>query len=86
MTTPATHRIYLLLQVSLEKEEALLFLGHPRQKINGFKQIIEETSRCPQRLVGKAVKALPAIVRIVVGIILSFLGKAVGFVAEHKWA
>ena len=29
---------------------------------------------------------MPAIVGSVVGAILSFLGKAVGFVAEHTWA
>ena len=39
-----------------------------------------------KRLVGKAVEVLPAIVGNVVGAILSFLGKAVGFVAEHTWA
>ena len=32
---------------------------------------------------GNAVEALPAIAEIVVGAILSFLGKAVGFVAEY---
>ena len=31
-------------------------------------------------------EALPAIVRSVVGAILSFFGKAVEFVAEHTWA
>ena len=36
-------------------------------------------------LKGKAVEALPAIVGSVVGAILSFLGKAVGFVAEQTW-
>ena len=35
---------------------------------------------------GKTVEALPAIVGSVVDSILSFLGKAVGFVAEHAWA
>ena len=39
-----------------------------------------------KRLAGKAVEALPAIVRSLVAAILSFLGKAVGFVAEHTWA
>ena len=39
-----------------------------------------------KRLAEKAVEALPAIVRSVVGAILSFLGKAVEFVAEHTWA
>ena len=39
-----------------------------------------------KRLAGKAVEALPAIVGSVFGTILSFLGKAIGFVAEHTWA
>ena len=39
-----------------------------------------------KRLLGKAVEALPAIVESVVGTILSFLGKAVGFAAEHTRA
>ena len=39
-----------------------------------------------KRLAGKAVEALPAIVESVVDATLSFLGKAVGFVAEHTWA
>ena len=39
-----------------------------------------------KRLAGKAVETLPAIVGSVVGAILSFLGKAVGFAAEHTWA
>ena len=38
-----------------------------------------------KRLAGKAVEALPAIVGSIVGAILSFLGKAVGFVGEHTW-
>ena len=36
-----------------------------------------------KRLAGKAVEALPAIVGSVNGAVLSFLGKAVGFVAKH---
>ena len=39
-----------------------------------------------KRLAEKAVEALPAIVRSIVGAILSFLGKAVEFIAEHTWA
>ena len=39
-----------------------------------------------KRLAGKAVEALTAILGSVAGAILSFLGKAVGFVAEHTWA
>ena len=39
-----------------------------------------------KRLARKAVEALPAIIGSVVGAILSFRGKADGFVAEHTWA
>ena len=39
-----------------------------------------------KRLAGKAAEALPAIIRSVAGATLSFLGKAVGFTAEHIWA
>ena len=44
--------------------------------------MIKQVSRCTQ----KTVKVLPAIVGSVVGAILSFLGKAVGFVTEDTWA
>ena len=36
-----------------------------------------------KRLAGKTVEALPAIVGSVVGVILSFLGKAIAFFAEY---
>ena len=39
-----------------------------------------------KRLAGKALEAFPAIVGSVVDAILSFLSKAVGFVAEYTWA
>ena len=39
-----------------------------------------------KRLTGKAVEALPAVVGSVFVAILSFLGKAIRFVAEHIWA
>ena len=38
-----------------------------------------------KRFAGKAVQALPAIVGSVVRTISSFLGRVVGFVAEHTW-
>ena len=38
-----------------------------------------------KRFAGNAIQPLPAIVGSVVGAILSFLGKAVGFAAEHTW-
>ena len=39
-----------------------------------------------KRLAGKTVVTLPAIVGSVIAATLGFLGKAVGFVAEHTWA
>ena len=39
-----------------------------------------------KRLAGKAFETLPVIMGSVVGAILIFLGKAVGFVVEHAWA
>ena len=38
-----------------------------------------------KRIAGKTIETFPAIVGSGVGAILSFLGKAVGFVAEHTW-
>ena len=57
----------------------------PKDK-RALKKWLERLADVLKRLAGKAVEALPAIVRSVVGAILSFLGKAVAFVAEHKWA
>ena len=50
--------------------------------------MVRQVSRCTafKRLVGKAVEEIPANVESAVGIILIFLGKAVGCVAEHTWA
>ena len=39
-----------------------------------------------KRIAGKTIETFPAIVGSGFGAILSFLGKAVGFVAEHTWA
>ena len=51
-----------------------------------LKKWLDRLADVLKRLAGKAVEALPAIVESVVGASLSFLGKAVGFVAEHRWA
>ena len=51
-----------------------------------LKNWLDRLADALKRLAGKAVEALPAIVRSLVAAILSFLGKAVGFVAEHTWA
>ena len=36
--------------------------------------MVRQASKCTQKMLG-----------VVVGVILSFLGKVVGFVAEHTW-
>ena len=51
-----------------------------------LKKWLDRLANSLKRLAGKAVEALPAIVGSVVGIILNFLGKAVGFAAEHTMA
>ena len=50
-----------------------------------FKKWLDRLADALKRLAGKAIEALPAILGTVVGVILSFLRKAVGFVAEHTW-
>ena len=51
-----------------------------------MKKWLDRLADAPKRLVGKAVEVLPGIAGSVVGVILSFLGEAIGFVAEHTWA
>ena len=60
--------------------------GSPPKDEGILKKWLDRLTDAFERLAGKAVEALPVIVRSVVGAILSFLGKAVGFVAEHTWA
>ena len=50
-----------------------------------MKKWLDRLADALKRLAEKAVEALPAIVGSVVGAVLSFLGKAIGFVAEHAW-
>ena len=58
--------------------------GYSPPKGNGIlKKWLYRLANALKILTGKAVEAWPAIVGSVVGAILSFLGKAVGFVAEH---
>ena len=47
---------------------------------------LDRLAEALKRLARKAAEAFPSIVGSVVGAILSFLGKAVGFVAEDTWA
>ena len=51
-----------------------------------LKKWLDRLADALKLLAGKAVEALPAIVGSVVGSILSFLRKAVGFVAETTWS
>ena len=60
--------------------------GSPPENEGVLKKWLDRLGNALKRLAGKAVDALPAIVESVVGAILSFLVKAVGFVAEHTWA
>ena len=56
-------------------------------KDNGtLKKWLDRLVDALKRLAGKAAKALPVIIGSIVGAILSFLGKAIGFVAENTWA
>ena len=51
-----------------------------------LKKQLNRLANALKRLAGKAAAALPGIIGSVVGAILSFLGKTVGFLAQHTWA
>ena len=57
--------------------------GSPTKDEGILKKWLDRLADALKRLAGKAVEALSAIVRSVVGAILSLLGKAVGFVAKN---
>ena len=57
--------------------------GSPPKDEGILKKWLDRLPDALKRLAGKAVEALSAIVRSVVGAILSLLGKAVGFVAKN---
>ena len=57
--------------------------GSPPKDEGILKKWLDRLPDALKRLAGKAFEALSAIVRSVVGAILSLLGKAVGFVAEN---
>ena len=58
----------------------------PSKGTGTLKKWLDRLADALKWLAGKAAEALPGIVGAIVGVILSFLGKAVGFVAEHTWA
>ena len=60
--------------------------GSPSKDEGVFNKWLTNLADALKRLAGKAVEAMPAIVRIVVVAVLSFLGKSVGFVPENTWA
>ena len=51
-----------------------------------LKKQLNRLGNALKRLAGKAVATLPGIIGSVVRAILSFLGKTVGFLAQHTWA
>ena len=60
--------------------------GVPPSKDEGvFKKWLDRLADALKRLAGKSVLVLTAIVGSALGAILSFLGKAIGFVAEDTW-
>ena len=59
--------------------------GSPSKGRGTLKKWLNRLADALKRLVGKAAEALPAIVESIVGAILSFFGKPIGFVAEHTW-
>ena len=57
----------------------------PKDK-GALKKWLDRLADALERLEGKVVEELPAIVGSVAAAILSFVGKTVGFVAEQTWA
>ena len=51
-----------------------------------MKKWLDRLTDALKRLTGKVVESLPVILGSIAGSILSFLGTAVGFAAEHTWA
>ena len=58
----------------------------PSKDKETLKKWLDTLADALKRLAGKAAEALPGIIGSVVGAALSFLEKAIGFVAENKWA
>ena len=66
----------------MERQEVL----HQKWLEKWLEKWLDRLADALKRLAAKSVEALPAIVVSVVGAILSFLGKIVGFAAENTWA
>ena len=60
--------------------------GSPPKDKGALKKWLDRLADALERLAGKVVEELPAIVGSVAAAILSFVGKTVGFVAEQTWA
>ena len=54
--------------------------------VEWFKDKLKRLANALKSLAGKAIAALPGIIGSVLGAILNFLAKAVGFAATHVWA
>ena len=59
--------------------------GSPSKDKGTLKKWLDSLADALKRLAGKTAEALPVMIGSVVGAALSFLGKAVGFVAENTW-
>ena len=66
----------------MERQEVL----HQKWLEKWLEKWLDRLADALKRLAAKSVEALPAIVVSVVGAILSFLGKIVGFATENTWA
>ena len=60
--------------------------GSPPKDNETLKKWLDRLADAFKKLAGNTFEALSAIVGSAVGTILDFLGKTVGFVAEHTWA
>ena len=58
--------------------------GPPLKDKRTLKKWLYRLADALKRLVGKTSEELPAILGSIAGAILTFLGKAVGFVADHN--
>ena len=62
----------------------------PKDKKNKLKKwvkdVLQRLANALKRLAGKAAAALPGIIGSVIGAVLNYLSKAVGFLAKNTWA